>query len=86
MVLKFLALFVLYSFALTLTDSAGVHLFYPFGLGLDQSLDLGDDVASEKFILDIPVVFYSQRKNEVWVSKLLLLFVLSFILISLYCY
>lgn len=48
--------------------AASVDQFYPYGITIDESLDIGDDVASDKYNLDIPIVFYSQRKSEVWVS------------------
>ncbi|KAF6039100.1 Ndg [Bugula neritina] len=48
--------------------AASVDQFYPYGITIDESLDIGDDVASDKYNLDIPIVFYSQRKSEVWIS------------------
>lgn len=47
---------------------APVDSFYPYGIGLDDSLDIADDISSEKFTLDVPIVFYGERKYDVWVS------------------
>ena len=53
-----------------LLNAASVDLFYPYGIALDQNLDVGngDDSSSEEYPLRIPIVFYSQRKSSVWVS------------------
>lgn len=50
--------------------AANVDLFYPYGIALDQNLNVidGDDIASEEYELKNPIVFYSERKNSVWVS------------------
>lgn len=57
----------LFSCVLATVLSAGVDLFYPYGVGLDQELELGDDVSSEKLVLKMPIVFYGERKYDVWV-------------------
>lgn len=59
---------VAFSCLLVTVLSAGVDLFYPYGVGLDQELELGDDVSSEKFTLKWPIVFYGERKYDVWVG------------------
>ena len=55
---------------ITLSQAAGVDSFFPFGLGLDESLPIGDNSTSNQINLDIPIVFYTERKNSVWVSLL----------------
>lgn len=56
---------------LHLLNAASIDLLYPYGIALDLNLDVGngDDSASEEYPLRTPIVFYSQRKNSVWVSK-----------------
>lgn len=46
---------------------ASVDSFYPYGIGLDESLDIGDDLSSDKFTLDMPIVYFGERRYDLWV-------------------
>ena len=48
--------------------SADIADFYPYGINIDNTLEINDDVASEKVVLGKPIVFFGSRKYELYVS------------------
>lgn len=50
-------------------SGANVADFYPYGASMDQNITGNDTRTSEKLTMDVPIVYYSQRRFSVWVSK-----------------
>lgn len=52
-----------------LCEGISYDLFYSYGYQFgDVVLERGDDVSSNEISLDVPIVFYDQRYNRIFVS------------------
>lgn len=65
---------------ISLCEGISYDLFYSYGYQFgDEVLERGDDVSSNEISLDVPIVFYDQRYNSIFVSTTMLFaFSLSF--------